>query len=174
MWEFADGIDDSEVSYMEHDAKSISSSTVLSYNYSKRDEMLKVMKSLSMEVGRRLRESGMYARNVSIWIKYSNFVKVSKQMNLDNAIHNDSDIYNISIMLFDKLWNKEDNVRGLCVGVSNFKNTNDKQLSLFDSNITNNKKDLKEDKLQKVLDNLRNKYGSDKIGYADMMKKEKK
>ena len=174
MWEFANGIDDSEVSYMEHDAKSISSSTVLPYNYSKRDEMLKVMKSLSMEVGRRLRESGMYARNVSIWIKYSNFVKVSKQMNLDNAIHNDSDIYNISITLFDKLWNKEDNVRGLCVGVSNFKNTNDKQLSLFDSNITNNKKDLKEDKLQKVLDNLRNKYGSDKIGYADMMKKEKK
>ena len=174
MWEFANGIDDSEVSYIEHDAKSISSSTVLPYNYSKRDEMLKVMKSLSMEVGRRLRESGMYAKNVSIWIKYSNFMKVSKQMNLDNAIHNDSDIYNISIMLFDKLWNKEDNVRGLCVGVSNFKNTNDKQLSLFDSNITNNKKDLKEDKLQKVLDNLRNKYGSDKIGYADMMKKDKK
>ena len=93
--------------------------------------MLKVMKSLSMEVGRRLRESGMYARNVSIWIKYSNFVKVSKQMNLDNAIHNDSDIYNISIMLFDKLWNKEDNVRGLCVGVSNFKNTNDNKLAII-------------------------------------------
>ena len=35
MWEFANGIDDSDVNYMEHDAKSISASTVLPYNYSK-------------------------------------------------------------------------------------------------------------------------------------------
>ena len=173
MWEFANGIDNSEVCYLDHDAKSISSSTVLPYNYSNRDEMLKVMKSLSMDVGKRLRESGMFAKNISIWIKYSNFVKVSKQINLDNVIHTDNDIYNNSVILFDKLWNKEDNVRGLCVGVSNFKNSNDRQLSLFDIDKTNEKKSIKDNKLQKVLDELRNKYGVDKIGYADMIKKNK-
>ena len=173
MWEFANGIDNSEVCYLDHDAKSISSSTVLPYNYSNRDEILKVMKSLSMDVGKRLRESGMFAKNISIWIKYSNFVKVSKQINLDNVIHTDNDIYNNSVILFDKLWNKEDNVRGLCVGVSNFKNSNDRQLSLFDIDKTNEKKSIKDDKLQKVLDELRNKYGEDKIGYADMIKKNK-
>ena len=31
----------------------------------------------------------------------------------------------------------------------------------------------KDDKLQKVLDDIRNKYGNDKIMYADMMKKDK-
>jgi len=171
MWEFANGIDNSEVSYIEHDAKSISSSTVLPYNYSKRDEMLKVMKILSMEVGKKLRSNGFYAKNVSIWIKYSNFIKVSKQINLDNVIHTDTDIYNNSIILLDKLWNKEDNVRGICISVSNFKNSNDKQLSLFDLNKENNKKDIKNDKLQQVLDEIRIKYGNDKIIYADMMKK---
>ena len=34
-------------------------------------------------------------------------------------------------------------------------------------------RDEKDDKLQKVLDDIRNKYGSDKIMYADMMKKDK-
>lgn len=173
MWEFANGIDNSEVCYIEHDAKSISSSTVLPYNYSNRNEMLKVMRSLSMEVGKKLRNNELYAKNVSIWIKYSNFVKVSKQINLDNVIHTDNDIYNNSVILFDKLWNKEDNVRGLCVGVSNFKNSNDKQLSLFDISNDSDNEHKKDEKLQKVLDDIRSRYGNDKIMYADMMKKDK-
>ena len=80
MWEFANGIDNSEVNYQEHDAKSISSSTVLPYDYESRSECLKVLKSLSMEVGKKLRLDGLYARNVSIWIKYTDFTKISKQI----------------------------------------------------------------------------------------------
>ena len=171
IWEFANGIDNSEVCYMENDAKSISASTVLPYNYSNRDEMLKILRNLSMEVGKKLRKNGMYAKNVSIWIKYSNFIKVSKQMNLNNVIHTDSDIFNNSILLFDKLWNKEDNVRGLCVGVSNLKHSNDRQLSLFEFVQPKEDKSIKDDKLQKTLDNIRKKYGNDKIIYADMIKK---
>ena len=173
MWEFANGIDNSEVSYHERDVKSISASTVLPYNYSSRDECFKILKSLSMEVGRKLRDSSIYARNVSIWIKYSNFIKVSKQMIIDNRIHTDQDIYQYSTVLFDKLWDKDNTIRGLCVGVSNFSQGHDKQLSLFDMNKVSNKKidDEKDDKLQKVLDEIRNKYGDEKIMYADMIKK---
>jgi len=176
MWEFANGIDNSEVSYLEKDAKSISASTVLPYNYSREQECFKVLKSLSMEVGRKLRNSGMYARNVSIWIKYSNFVKVSKQMVLDNRIHTDEDIYKYSTTLFTKLWDKDNYIRGLCVGVSDFSTCHDKQLSLFDMNSSNTKEKAndKDDKLQKVLDDIRNKYGNEKIMYADMMKKKDK
>ena len=179
MWEFANGIDDSEVNYQEREAKSISASTVLPYNYSSRDECFKVLKSLSLEVGRKLRNKVVYARNVSIWIKYSNFIKVSKQMILDNRIHTDEDIYKYSTILFDKLWNKDNYIRGLCVGVSDFSQEHDMQLSLFDmnsvnkSNKNNEIKSDKDDKLQKVLDEIRNKYGNDKIMYADMLKNDK-
>lgn len=172
MWEFANGIDDSEVSFIEHDPKSISNSTVLPFNYSKRDELLKVLRILAMDVGKKLRSNGMYAKNVGIWIKYSNFVRVSKQMNLENVIHTDNDIYNYSVILFDKLWNKEDTIRGLCVSVGNLRNENTEQLSLFE--MGNTKKSNKNDeKLQKVLDDIRNKYGSDMIMYADMLEKKK-
>lgn len=172
MWEFANGIDDSEVSFIEHDPKSISNSTVLPFNYSKRDELLKVLRILAMDVGKKLRTNGMYAKNVGIWIKYSNFVRVSKQMNLENVIHTDNDIYNYSVILFDKLWNKEDTIRGLCVSVGNLRNKNTEQLSLFDMDNTK-KSNKNEEKLQKVLDDIRNKYGSDKIMYADMLEKKK-
>lgn len=170
IWELANGIDNSNVNYMEHDVKSISCSTVLPYNYNNRNELLKVIKKLAMDVGKKLRKNNLFAKNVSIWIKYSNFVKVSKQISLNNTIYTDNDIYSNSVLLFDKLWNKQDNIRGLCVGVSNFKNTNDKQLSLFDINKTKETNSIKEEKLQKTLDSIRNKYGNDKIIYADMIK----
>lgn len=172
MWEFANGIDHSEVSYQEHDAKSISASTVLPYNYSNREECFKVLKGLSLEVGKRLRDSGMFALNVSIWIKYSNFMKVSKQMVLENAIHTDQDIYQYAMGLFDKLWDKDSTIRGLCVGVGNLSNGHDRQLSLFDMGRKNEIHE-KDDKLQKALDEIRKKYGNDKIMYADMMKRKK-
>ena len=177
MWEFANGIDNSEVYYLEKDAKSISSSTVLPYNYNERNQCLKILKSLSSEAGRKLRDKGMYAKNVSIWIKYSNFIKVSKQISLNNRIHIDEDIYKYSILLFDKLWDKESYIRGLCVGVSDFSSIHDKQLSLFDENNfnrnTNEKKDEENSKLQKAIDEIRVKYGNDKIMYADMIKNNK-
>ena len=131
-----------------------------------------------MEVGRKLRDSFMYARNVSIWIKYSNFVKVSKQMVLDNRIHTDEDIYKYSALLFDKLWDKVTPIRALCVGVSNLSSSHDKQLALFDMNSDKCSMESviseKEDKLQKTIDEIRAKFGNDKIMYADMMKKNKK
>ena len=171
IWEYANGIDSSPVNYKEREAKSISASTVLSYNYSSRCECFKVLKSLSLEVGKKLRDSGLYARNVSIWIKYSNFTKVSKQSVLNNRIHTDEDIYNHSCLLFDKLWDKTSYIRGLCVGVSDFNDGHDKQLSLFEMDKIREKKDDKEDKLQKVLDEIRDKYGNDTIVYADMINK---
>lgn len=174
MWEFANGIDYSEVNYQTREAKSISCSTVLPYDYSNRDECLKVLRQLAMEVGRKLRLKKVYTKNVSVWIKYNNFIKESKQKNLDNVINNDMDIFHIASDLFDALWDKDSPVRALCVGVSHFSNDHDQQLSLFES--TDKLKKLshdKEDKLQEAIDKIRDKYGNDKIIYADM-KKEKK
>lgn len=170
MWEFANGIDNSEVSYQERDAKSISSSTVLPFNYSSRTDCFKVLKELTFEVGKKLRENAKYAGSVSIWIKYSNFVKVSKQMVLNHSIHTDQEIYQQAMLLFDKLWDQDSTIRGLCVGVGNLTNGHDKQLSLFELN-KEDKTEEQDDKLQKVIDDIRKKYGDDKIMYADMVKK---
>ena len=101
-----------------------------------------------------------------ISIKYADFSKNSKQLKLDREINSDNDLYNHFVKLFNSLWNLEP-VRNICVGVSNFKNTGELQLSLFENNI----KIEKENDVQNIVDSLREKFGNDKIIYADMIRK---
>ena len=161
MWNYANGIDYSEVETDYGNPKSISSSSVLPYNYSNIDEIHKELKRLSMETGRRLRDKKMYAPNVSIWVKFNDFSKVSKQITLDNVIDNDEDIYSNAVKLFNMVWNNEmdKKIRALCVGVSNLTDVYKVQLSIFgDENI----KMERNDNLQRTLDD---------ITYADELKK---
>ena len=133
MWNYANGIDYSEVESDYGNPKSISTSEVLPYDYSNIDDIHKEIRRLSIETGRRLRDKKMYAPNVSIWIKFNDFTKISKQITLDNLINSDEDIYNNAIKLFNKIWNNEDDkkVRGVCVGVSNLTDVYKVQLSIF-------------------------------------------
>ena len=171
MIENANGIDNSKVEYEYTDPKSISSSTSLPYNYKNKEEIYQVIKELSQDTGNRLRKSDLYAQNVSIWIKYADFSKVSKQIKLNNPISTNIDIYNNGVKLFNKLWNEEP-VRALCVGVSDFTKTNNIQLNLFNNN--NLKEARKQDKkLQETIDNLNKKYNNI-ITYADTVNKKQK
>lgn len=170
MYEYANGIDNSLVETERGNPKSISNSVVLPYDYHDKDEILKVLKELSMEVGKTLRKKNMYAMNVSIWIKYSDFTKTSKQTTLENQINSDIDIYNHAVDIFNKLWNPEKKIRALCVGVSNLTDKYREQLNIFNVNEnTNIKKDMN---LQKTIDKIRKKYGNDSITYADILGKE--
>lgn len=166
MHEYANGIDNSLVEYEYAGPKSISSSSVLPYDCDNKEELLKVVRSLSIDVGKRLRKQSKSASCVYISIKYADFSKNSKQLKLDREINSDNDLYNHFVKLFNSLWNLEP-VRNICVGVSNFKNTGELQLSLFENNI----KIEKENDVQNIVDSLREKFGNDKIIYADMIRK---
>lgn len=165
MWEYANGIDNSEVDYIYENPKSISSSSVLPYNYTDINEILKVIKELTINTGSRLRKSKMYANTVTVWVKYSNFEKVSKQQKLENSISSDEDIYKIATLLFNSIWTEE-SIRGLCVGVADLSTTKRVQLSIFSKN-----NDENEDKLQEAIDSIREKYGNNLITYANIKDK---
>ena len=169
MWEYANGIDNSEVESDYGNPKSISNSFVLPYNYSNIDEIYKEIKKLSMMTGEKLREKKMYAPNVSVWVKFDDFTKVSKQVTLDNLICSDEEIYENAIKLFNKLWNtgSDKKVRALCVGVANLTEVYKVQLSLFGNNKEEDRNDNKQ--LDKVLDDIRKKYGNSSITYADKL-----
>ena len=170
MWNYANGIDYSEVETDYGNPKSISTSEVLPYNYSNIEDIYRELKRLSMETGKRLREKKMYAPNVSIWVKFHDFTKISKQVTLDNLINNDEDIYNNAIKLFNKIWSPDDDrkIRGLCVGVSNLTDVYKVQLSIFGEE---NIKITRNDHLQKTIDDIKKKFGDNSITYADKLKK---
>lgn len=170
MWNYANGIDYSEVETDYGNPKSISSSSVLPYDYSNIDDIYRELKKLSMETGMRLRNKKMYAPNVSIWVKFNDFTKISKQSTLDNLINSDEDIYSNAVKLFNKIWNTDSDkkIRAMCVGVSNLTDVYKVQLSIFeDVNIRNEK----DDNLQKTLDDIKKKFGDKSITYADEVKK---
>ena len=169
MWNYANGIDYSEVESDYGNPKSISTSEVLPYNYSNVQDIYKELRRLSMDTGKRLREKKMYAPNVSIWVRFHDFTKISKQVTLDNLINSDEDIYNNAVKLFDKIWNNDDDkkVRGLCVGVSNLTDVYKVQLSIFGEE---NIKVKKNNNLQKTIDEIKKKYGDKSIKYADEIK----
>lgn len=163
MYDYANGIDDSEVVVEREQVKSISSSTVLPYNYHDFDMIKGVIRELSSEVSKKLRNDKLYAETIGIWFKYTYFDKISKQKKLDNCISSVEDICNTASDIFMELWNCEDGIRAICVFASGLSNVRKRQLSIFDNDVSNSKSD---DKLDSVLDDIKNKYGDNVIGYG--------
>ena len=163
MHEYANGIDNSPVYYEREAAKSISSSTVLPYNYHDVVMIHDVIHDLSCEIGRKLRDNKKYASTIGVWIKYNYFEKYSRQLKLDFSISTDEEIYNNACNVFDDLWDHDSGIRSVCVFISGFSDERKKQLSLFDLSSGD---DFDNDKLQNVIDEKRAKYGNKVIVYG--------
>lgn len=170
MIESANGIDNSKVEYEYTDPKSISSSTSFAYNYKTKEEIYPIIKSLSKEITTKLKEKKMYTKSVSIWIKYTDFTKVSKQITLTNSTNELEYIYMHAIKLFNSIWNEE-SIRALCVGISSLSKTNDIQLNLFSHEKIKETPKITNEKLDKVINELNAKYKGI-ITYANKLKKE--
>lgn len=163
MHDYANGIDNSPVYYEREAAKSISSSTVLPYNYHDVVMIHDVIHDLSCEIGRKLRDNKKYASTIGVWIKYNYFEKYSRQLKLDFSISTDEEIYNNACNVFDDLWDHDSGIRSVCVFISGFSDERKKQLSLFDLSSVD---DVDNDKLQNVIDEIRDKYGNKVIVYG--------
>ncbi len=107
LWEFANGLDDSEVESVRAEAKGVGNSTTLPKDLITEAEALPVLKDLAVSVGRRLRKR-QKAGMVSVEIKYHTFNQVShqKQMERQTTTNQDQDIYQASIELFRELWER--------------------------------------------------------------------
>lgn len=166
MHEYANGVDNSPVYYEREDVKSISSSTVLPYNYHDIGMIRDVIRELSMEIGKKLRNNNKYADTIGIWFKYNYLDKFSRQEKLDFSISTDDEIYGNAIRIFDNVWNHDDGIRSICVFISGFSSERKRQLSIFDMDSCYSDNSDDNDKLQSVIDNIRDKYGNGVIGYG--------
>lgn len=174
MWEYANGIDNSSIEYLYENPKSISNSTVLPYDYRNMESLHEVLKELCMHTIKRLNEVGMYTNNVGIWVKYSNMEKKSIQKKLENSTNDFDTIYKQVIELFSNIYNEEnDAVRSLCVSLNDLDEKKRIQLSIFDKVKDNLRNDRQDEKINKVIDEMKAKYGKDliKIGVKNVVKK---
>lgn len=160
----AQGIDNSIVISEKPDATSISNSTTTNYNLTSIEGINKVLFSLTENVCVSLRNSNKYAYVVTVQLKDKFFKNYTHRRKLKNATNITSEIYNVAKILVKEMWNEE-SIRLVGISLSNLVVDNHHQISIFDD-IT--KKDSNQ-KLDKVVDELKKNYGKDIINKASLI-----
>ncbi len=153
MWEYANGIDSSEVIYKYELPKSISNSTTLARDAIDINTLEEVLLTLTEYVTYRLRKYNMLASVVNVGLRTSEFKDFSHQKKLDCATSNTKDIYLKAKELLSQMY-KGQAIRLVSLKVDNLTNRKETQLSLFDND--NNKK---QERLDKTVDKLKEKFG---------------
>lgn len=155
MHEYANGIDFSEVDSNNHNSqsKSISVTETLPKDTDSTVELKKILIRQADRVGRQARREKIYAKTISLIFKTDDFVSYSHQMKLMNPTNVTSEIYKCSLEVLSKGWRGEP-LRLIGIRLTNFTHDNSKQISLFEQ-----EKDLHNDRIQEVMDNISEKYG---------------
>lgn len=166
LWQYANGYDTSEVcDYYHHDRiKSISRGVTTKADLKSYDEVKKIFEELAIEVSKKLIEEDLKAGGVRITIRdknldYVSFQKVFTETSISALRLNDK-----AMELFKERYDFKEAIRSLTISAINLtRNTKTEQLSLFAP-----KKVIKDDRLEKVFNEIREKFGSDKIGYLGL------
>lgn len=166
LWQYANGYDTSEVcDYYHRDRiKSISRGVTTKADLNSYDEVKKIFEELAIEVSKKLIEEDLKAGGVRITIRdknldYVSFQKVFTETSISALRLNDK-----AMELFKERYDFKEAIRSLTISAINLtRNTKTEQLSLFAQ-----KKVIKDDRLEKVFNEIREKFGSDKIGYLGL------
>ena len=163
LWEFANGIDNSQVIPVRDRAKGVGNSTTLAQDLTDAASAHRVIKELCQSVSRRLKKDNFLAGSVCVEIKYSDFVSVSHQGPIDPVTADLNQLYSTALALFDELWNG-DPIRLLGVRTTKLADADEPvQLDLF-SYMDQLETDKKHRDANAAMEALRNKFGNDSIG----------
>lgn len=155
LYAFANGRDDSEVNEEREDAKSYSMSNTLEENVISTQQAYPILRSLSDNVGYRIRHDNVMTSCVGVTIRNTDFVDRSHQRKLDEPTDISSEIYEVAVSLFNELWDRHTPLRLINVSLSDISKEDEPyQISLF-----RNEQKEKARKVDRALDSLQNKFG---------------
>lgn len=167
MWDYANGIDKSEVIYEQELPKGIGNSITLPediYNINKLNEILL---ALTEQVAFRLRKYNLLAGVVNVQIRTKDFANFSHQKKLDIPTDITKEIYTTAKELLQNL-HKNRPVRLIGIRVDKLSSKDERQISLFEL-----KENKKQEKLDKAIDEIKKKYGYEMVTRAGEMKVKK-
>jgi DNA polymerase-4 len=169
----ANGFDNSTVlARVDDDVKSIGREKTLPEDVTDIEKAKIVLMELSDDIGMTTRKQGKEGRTIHITMKYSDFHSVTRQTTIP-ATSITKEIYQAGCSLLEQNWNKSHPVRLIGISISGFhEDCSSDQLSLFDQR-GNNVKGEKNKRIDNAMDKIRNKYGSEIISLAALVKKEK-
>jgi len=159
MWDYANGIDNSQVNNKTELPKSIGNSVTLSKDLNSVDELNEILIMLADQVSFRLRKYNLVANTVNVQLRTKDFSDFSKQKKFSFPTSNTKEIITLSKEILKEMYNLEP-IRLVGLRVDNLENKDSEQLSFFGGTSE------KQEKLDKAIDNLKEKYGFNKIKRA--------
>lgn len=171
IWEYANGIDKSEVIFEPELPKSIGNSVTFPKDISEIEQLEPILLAITEQVSYRLRKYDLLAKCVSVQLRTDKFEDISHQRKLDLETTSTKEIYQKAKELLHELYKGGMFIRLMGVRVEHLVNKEERQLSFFSEN------DDKQEKLDKTIDSLKDKYGyhfitrAGKMNTKEMMKK---
>lgn len=169
MWEYANGIDNSEVHYKYEKPKGVGNSTTLPMDINDISKLEEILLALTEQVTYRLRRYDLLANVVNVQLRTKDFEDKSHQRKLAEATSNTKEIYALAKELLHEMYIKGTPIRLIGMRVDNLIEKDELQLSLF-----GHQDSEKQEKIDKVVDDLKQKYGYNSITRAGKLHSEDK
>jgi len=165
----ANGIDTSPVTpHPKHDSKSIGRTTTLPKDTTDIDFARSVLLRLAEEVGEEARRYDFKGKTVSIVIRYGDFKTITRQKTIPPSFLT-KEIYKAGCELLEANWDTGKPVRLLGIGLANIDEGMPEQMSIFDVDEDLPDEIKREEKLERAMDEIRSRFGSDKIKRAKLV-----
>lgn len=129
-------------------------------------EMETLLSHLSQKACKRLREAGLFARTLTLTIRYAGFQTYTRSHTVEDPVHLDTDVHAIFVELFREHRDAKRKVRLLGVGLSGLCH-GAKQLDLLEAD-----RREKLDKLTKAADRLRDKFGFGSVQFGGSLRRD--
>ncbi|MEN6312975.1 MAG: DNA polymerase IV [Clostridiaceae bacterium] len=163
------GIDPSPVTpHPKAETKSISRSTTLSRDTADMEYARSVLLRLSEEVGEEARRNDFKGKTVSIVIRYDDFSTITRQKAITPTFLT-MDIYKTGSALLEANWDRRKPVRLLGIGLGSIDEDVPEQISIFDVNDELPDESKREEKLERAMDEIRSRFGSEKLKRAKLV-----
>lgn len=171
MQRHASGIDPSPVAArLAGDMQQIGRSTTLPEDLADIGKAKLVLMELADDIGMTARRHGKKGRTVHITLKYTDFRVITRQATVP-ATCTTREIVRAGCRLLEQNWNRLHPVRLIGISLSGFEEEGPPdQLSLFDQSKDRDKSDRNE-RIDRAMDDIRKKHGSDSITFAALVKK---
>ena len=169
MWEYANGIDNSEVHYQYEKPKGVGNSTTLPMDVNDISKLEEILLALTEQVTYRLRRYDLLANVVNVQLRTKDFEDKSHQRKLPEATSNTKEIYILAKELLEEMYIKGTQIRLIGMRVDNLIEKDELQLSLFGQ-----QDNEKQEKIDKVVDELKQKYGYNSVTRAGKLHTEEK
>ena len=160
----ANGIDDSPVKAQRDEAKGISVETTVDEDIVSYEQIFPILLSQCDIVAARMRREGKKCNCVAVSFRTLEFKNKSHQRKLENPTDVTDEIYQNVKRLFQESWSGQP-LRLIGVALTGLTEDSFVQMSLFEDP----KKREQQKKLDEAMDNIRKKFGNDKISRASTM-----